>query len=237
MPDTAAHAPTPPAAATAADVLSTCSWVRRYPHRPQPPASYLRTKRAIDLAGVVVVGLAAAPVVAALALAIKISDLHAPAFHAQERTGENGRRFKLWKLRTMVPDAEEAKEGLAAQNNRTWPDFKLDHDPRVTRIGRVLRRSHLDELPQLWSIARGDMSIVGPRPTSFSADTYDDHHRARLAGLPGLTGLWQISRPRSPSFDDRVLLDVEYLQRRSTRLDLEIMVRTLPVVLFARGDT
>ena len=115
------------------------------------------------------------------------------------------------------------------------PDFKLADDPRVTRVGDFLRRTSLDEAPQIWNIIRGDMSLVGPRPTSFPAQTYDLWHTERLEVVPGLTGLWQIGGRGEIDFDDRVRLDIAYVRNRSLRLDLSILIRTLPAVLSQRG--
>jgi lipopolysaccharide/colanic/teichoic acid biosynthesis glycosyltransferase len=212
------------------------AWLNRFPRRSAPTRSSLIAKRLLDLTVVAVLAPVVVVVVAGLAGMLKLSDPRAPVFHAQMRTGRGGRRFKLWKLRSMVADADARRDELVAANARSWPDFKVIDDPRVTRIGRFLRASHMDELPQLWSIAVGDMSLVGPRPTSFGIERYQPHHLARLEGTPGLTGLWQISSPRSPSFDDRVALDIEYLARRSLVLDVLIMLRTIPYVLLGRGD-
>jgi len=191
-------------------------------------------KRAIDL----ILCLAALPLVAPVllvcALLVRLSG-RGPLFFVQLRTGLGGRRFRMFKFRTMVPEAASMKEGMRAELGIEGPDFKLAHDPRVTRIGQFLRRTSLDETPQIWNVLRGDMTLVGPRPTSFDASTYALWHTERLDVVPGLTGLWQIERRGDIDFDDRVRLDIAYVRQRSLRLDLEILLRTLPAVLSQRG--
>jgi lipopolysaccharide/colanic/teichoic acid biosynthesis glycosyltransferase len=195
---------------------------------------YQRAKRALDIA----LSLAALPfALAALALcaiAIKLDSPGATWF-AQLRTGEGGRRFKMFKLRTMVRNAEELKGQYMHLNELTYPDFKISNDPRITRVGRFLRRSSLDELPQLINVLKGDMSLVGPRPTSFSASTYRLWHTARLECKPGITGLWQVSGRNELDFDERLRLDIAYHRNQRLWLDLQILLRTVAVVLNRRG--
>ena len=203
---------------------------RRAAHGP----GYAAAKRFIDVA----VALASLPVVVPVllicALAIRLDSAGAP-FFAQLRTGRGGRRFRMFKLRTMVSNAAELKERYAHLNELAWPDFKITDDPRVTRVGRFLRRTSLDELPQIFNVLRGDMSLVGPRPTSFSADTYDLWHTARLEVKPGLTGLWQISGRSEIGFDERLRLDIAYIRNRSLGFDLLILLRTFGAVFTGRG--
>jgi lipopolysaccharide/colanic/teichoic acid biosynthesis glycosyltransferase len=195
---------------------------------------YERMKRVLD----VTVSILALPfvvlVLAACALAIRL-DSPGPAFFAQLRTGKGGRRFRMFKLRTMVLDAEELKARYAHLNELTPPDFRLTNDPRVTRVGRFLRKTSLDELPQLLNVLLGDMTLVGPRPTSFSTDTYRLWHTARLEVKPGLTGLWQISGRNEVDFDDRLRLDIAYIRNRSLFLDFRILLRTFGAVAGGRG--
>jgi lipopolysaccharide/colanic/teichoic acid biosynthesis glycosyltransferase len=166
---------------------------------------------------------------------IKLDSPGGPIFFSQRRTGQGGRRFRLYKFRTMVPNAEEMKKQLAHLNELQWPDFKITNDPRITRVGRILRKTSLDELPQIINILLGDMSFVGPRPTSFAADTYDLWHTERLDVQPGLTGLWQIIGRGSTEFDERLRLDIAYMERRCLWLDIQILVRTFTAVLEQRG--
>ena len=197
-------------------------------------ASYLRAKRVLDVA----ICLAILPIVGMLillcALAIRLESA-GPIFFVQQRTGKGGRRFGMWKLRTMVPNAEAIKSDLAALNELPYPDFKIRNDPRVTRVGRVLRTTSLDELPQIINVLRGDMSLVGPRPTSFTPETYRLWHTARLEVQPGITGLWQISGRGEVDFDERLRLDIAYIRSRSIRTDLSILLRTVAVVTNGRG--
>lgn len=205
---------------------------RRRGRRTSP--FYAVQKRILD----VVVCLLALPLVAPVLIAcgflVKLTS-KGPLFFVQERTGRGGRRFKMVKFRTMVPNAADLKEGLRAQNLMGGPDFKLANDPRVTRVGTLLRKTSLDEAPQIWNVLMGDMSLVGPRPTSFESSTYDLWHTERLDVLPGITGLWQVSGRGEIDFDDRVRLDIAYVRHRSMALDLHILLRTLPAVLSQRG--
>jgi len=199
-----------------------------------PTQRYLVSKRVIDVVVCVLLLVVVIPALAACALAIAL-DSAGPIFFAQERTGRDGRRFRMLKLRTMVADAEERKAALAHLNTLPPPDFKIPNDPRITRVGRFLRATSLDELPQLFNVLRGDMSLVGPRPTSFSADSYDLWHTHRLDVAPGITGLWQIEGRNVTTFDERLRLDVQYIRRRSLWFDLQLLARTVLVVLRRSG--
>jgi lipopolysaccharide/colanic/teichoic acid biosynthesis glycosyltransferase len=169
-----------------------------------------------------------------LAVLIWIDD-PGPVFFKQSRTGKGGKRFPMYKLRTMATNAEELKKKYAHLNELTWPDFKISDDPRVTRIGRILRKTSLDELPQIFNILLGQMSLVGPRPTSFAASTYKLWHTERLEVLPGLTGLWQVSGRSDLDFDDRLRLDIEYIENQCLTLDIQILIRTFTVVFKQDG--
>jgi lipopolysaccharide/colanic/teichoic acid biosynthesis glycosyltransferase len=169
------------------------------------------------------------------ALLIKLESPGGPVMFVQKRTGKDGRRFDMYKFRTMVPNAEELKKELAHLNELQWPDFKITNDPRITRVGRFLRKTSLDELPQLINVISGDMSLVGPRPTSFAAETYTLWQTVRLDVQPGLTGLWQLYGRAEIEFVDRVLIDTLYIERRCLWLDIQIIMRTIPAVLKQRG--
>jgi lipopolysaccharide/colanic/teichoic acid biosynthesis glycosyltransferase len=193
-----------------------------------------RLKRALDVTIVVL----SAPLVLALMLGCAIAvrlDSPGPIWFSQERTGRNGRRFRMYKFRTMVANAEELKSSVAHLNIYEPPDFKIRDDPRITRVGRILRRSSLDELPQLLNVLRGEMSMVGPRPTSFDPRTYRLWHAHRLEVTPGLTGLWQVTLRNEASFDERVRLDIYYARHVSIGLDLKILLRTFSAVLRGSG--
>jgi lipopolysaccharide/colanic/teichoic acid biosynthesis glycosyltransferase len=199
-----------------------------------PTHRYLVSKRVVDLVVCLLLLIVVIPALAACALAIAL-DSRGPIFFAQERTGRDGRRFRMLKLRTMVADAEERKAALAHLNVLPPPDFKIPNDPRITRVGRFLRATSLDELPQFLNVLRGDMSLVGPRPTSFSADSYDLWHTHRLDVVPGITGLWQIEGRNVTTFDERLRLDVQYIRRRSLLFDIQLLARTVLVVLRRSG--
>ena len=196
--------------------------------------TYQRLVRMMDILLSIVALPIVLPILALCAIAIKL-DSSGPVFFYQKRTGKGGKLFKMFKLRTMVRNAEELKKQYAHLNELTYPDFKISNDPRITRVGRILRKTSLDELPQLFNILRGDMSWVGPRPTSFSAKTYKLWHTARLEMKPGLTGLWQVSGRNELDFDDRLRLDIAYLRNRCVWLDLKIMFRTISCVFTGRG--
>ncbi len=147
----------------------------------------------------------------------------------------DGKRFAMYKFRTMVINAEELKEKYKHLNELTWPDFKITNDPRMTKVGKFLRRTSLDELPQLINILKGDMSFVGPRPTSFKADTYQLWQTERLEVRPGLTGLWQVRGRADVDFVERVELDIEYIERQSWVLDIDILLHTFAAVLGGHG--
>lgn len=196
--------------------------------------SYQVSKRIFDLVTSIIALPFALVLMLIIALLIAI-DSPGPIVFSQDRTGVNGRRFRMYKFRTMVRDAEEIKERYRDLNELSWPDFKITKDPRVTRMGRFLRKTSLDELPQLFNIIKGDMSLVGPRPTSFSAETYDLWQTERLEVRPGLTGLWQIAGRADIDFDERVEMDIDYIERQSWQLDLFILFRTVTAVLSGRG--
>lgn len=201
-----------------------------------PPVSgpYLRAKRLFDLT----VCLLALPFLLVLfllcALAIRL-DTPGPILIAQERTGRDGGRFRMFKFRTMVRNAEELKASLAHLNVLPPPDFKIPNDPRITRVGKFLRQSSLDELPQIINVLRGEMSLVGPRPTSFQPSTYSLWHTYRLEVTPGITGLWQVNGRNATTFDERLRIDIEYIERCSFRFDLAILLKTVPAVLRRSG--
>src|SRR4029079_6915955 len=191
----------------------------------------------LDVGGAFVLLLLSSPVFLAAALAIRLSS-PGPILFRQQRSGLNGRPFTMLKFRSMVTDAEQLKQELAALNEMDGPVFKLTEDPRVTPIGRILRRFSVDELPQLVNVIRGEMSLVGPRPLPVDeVKRFDDFsHRRRLSVKPGLTCLWQGSgRSNVIDFKDWVRLDLEYIDNWSLWLDVKILWRTLPAVLSGTG--
>jgi lipopolysaccharide/colanic/teichoic acid biosynthesis glycosyltransferase len=195
-----------------------------------------RSKRLFDVVNALFLLILALPFLLVAAIAVKI-DSPGPVFYRQWRTGFAGKRFRMFKFRTMRKDADQLKESLRSLNHHgpNSPDFKIRNDPRVTAVGRLLRRTSLDEVPNLINVIRGEMSIVGPRPTSFDVDRYAEWHLARLAVPSGITGLWQISGRSDVDFDDRVELDCRYIREQSIVLDLKILVLTPWRVLRGRG--
>lgn len=204
-------------------------------HREPIPNAALLLKRLIDVIGSALALVLAAPVMAAVALLIRLES-PGPIVYVAERTGTKGRRFGCYKFRSMVTNADHLKSGLRARNQREGPIFKIADDPRMTRVGRFIRRYSLDELPQLWNVLCGDMSLVGPRPHPVdNVNRYELHHYRRLDVKPGITGLWQITARHSPSFDLNMHLDLTYIENWSLRLDLRILLGTIRVLFAPEG--
>lgn len=196
----------------------------------------LAVKRVLDVAGAALGLLLAAPLLALAAVAIRL-DSPGPILFRQVRCGKNGRQFVMYKLRTMYVDAETRKPTLQGLNEMDGPVFKMKRDPRVTRVGAWLRRFSIDEIPQIWNVLRGQMSLVGPRPSlPMEVVEYRTFERRRLSMRPGLTCLWQVSGRNEIGFDDWVRLDLEYIDTWSLRNDLEILLRTVPAVLSGSGS-
>ena len=194
-------------------------------------------KRFIDILGAligIVITLVLTPFIA---IAIK-ADSEGPVLFSQVRIGKNGRRFKMYKFRSMYIDAEERKKELMAQNEVQGLMFKMEHDPRITKVGSFLRRTSLDELPQFFNVLKGDMSLVGTRPPTVDEfEQYSIQYRRRLSITPGLTGMWQVSgRSDIKNFDEVVKLDLQYIDNWSLSLDFKIILQTIGVVLFHKGS-
>jgi len=223
------------AAAMAMEKPKARPWFEQYDgRRRMSPETYYALKRACDIVFCVLMAPFVGPVLILCYITIKI-DSPGPVFFYQKRTGMGGQRFRMYKLRTMVRNAEELKEKYMHLNELTYPDFKISKDPRITRVGRFLRKTSLDELPQIINVFKGEMTLVGPRPTSFSAKTYNLWHTARLEVWPGMTGLWQVSGRNELDFDDRLRLDIAYLRNQCLMLDLQIILRTFATVFHGRG--
>ncbi len=205
---------------------------------PDPPGRRTlarAVKRAADLSGAALILLALAPLFLLVTGLIAL-DSRGGVFYRQRRLGEGRRPFDLIKFRTMVAGADGIKQRLAEHNEADGPIFKIRNDPRITRIGRWLRRFSLDELPQLLNVLAGDMSLVGPRPPlPAEVSRYEEWHLRRLDGPQGMTGLWQVSGRSELKFDEMALLDIYYLEHWSPALDLEILFKTIPVVLLGKG--
>jgi exopolysaccharide biosynthesis polyprenyl glycosylphosphotransferase len=193
-------------------------------------------KRTIDVIGAGIGLLLLSPLFLVVAVLIKL-DSPGPVLFAQTRVGRQGRLFRCWKLRSMFIDAEARKaELLAANEMQGGTTFKMKRDPRITRVGRFIRKASIDELPQLWNVLTGDMSLVGPRPpVPQEVAEYTPHQRQRLAVTPGITCIWQVSGRSDIPFEQQVELDLEYISKRSLTFDIRLLLSTVPAVLFARG--
>jgi lipopolysaccharide/colanic/teichoic acid biosynthesis glycosyltransferase len=210
-------------------------------------AAYVRFKDIIGRPVAFLVALLLSPVLLLLALAIRLDSPGSPIF-SQERTGKNGQRFTAYKFRTMYVNNDDSayknylkqyilKNAPYKVNNKGEPVYKLINDPRITRVGAILRQTNLDELPQLLNLIRGDMELLGPRPDiPYSVKLYSPWHTRRLAVKPGITGLWQVGNRKSLSFDDMVRLDIEYIDRQSPLLDLKIIFLTIRTILKRDGS-
>jgi lipopolysaccharide/colanic/teichoic acid biosynthesis glycosyltransferase len=221
---------------------------------PAPPARSSSTKRRRAVFGMIVTGLAyratkrvldvclaagglvlLAPLLSLVALLVWLDDPGAPVLFRQRRCGRGGRPFEMLKFRTMVRGADALKEELREKSLVEWPDFRLANDPRVTRVGRFLRRTSIDELPQLANVLRGEMSLVGPRPTSFAMTTYELWQTARLDFRPGITGPWQVHGRNCMDFVERCRLEISFFRRRSLARELWLLVQTVPCVIRRTG--
>jgi exopolysaccharide biosynthesis polyprenyl glycosylphosphotransferase len=195
----------------------------------------LSLRHIFDFLGSAILILILSPVFLLVTLAIHL-DSRGPAIYRQVRCGVNGRRFTFYKFRSMVEGAEMRKDDLLAYNLMAGPVFKMKNDPRVTRVGRFLRKTSLDELPQLFNVLRGDMSFVGPRPPMpEEVEKYEGWQRRRLSMKPGITGLWQVSGRNQIDFHQWMKLDLEYIDNWSIWLDFKILMRTILVVLLGKG--
>lgn len=203
---------------------------------PEIRTGYAISKRLLDITVSSLLMLLLSPFLIAVAFIIWLYDGGAPLFR-QRRVGRDGREFDFYKFRSMVVNAEAVREQLEAQNRHDDPrTFKLDGDPRITPFGRFLRKFSVDELPQLWNVFLGDMSLVGPRPpVPQEVDLYTDKDWQRLSVKPGMTGLWQVSGRSNLPFPDQVRLDCEYIQRQGIGFDLLLIAKTIPAVITADG--
>ena len=190
-------------------------------------------KRIIDIIGAGLGLILLSPIIAIVACAVKVTS-KGPIFFSQKRVGKNGELFEMYKFRSMVVNAEELKENLEEQNEMSGPMFKIKDDPRVTKVGKFIRKTSIDELPQLWNILKGDMSLVGPRPSlPKEVEQFDNWMFKRLSVRPGLTCYWQVSGRNNIDFEDWMKLDVKYVEERNIWIDIKLIFKTI-FVLF--GD-
>lgn len=198
--------------------------------------SYLILKRLIDILGSIIGLLITSVLFVIISIAIKIEDPKGPIFFSQVRVGKNGKEFKMYKFRSMVSDAENILQDLLQYNEVSGAMFKMKNDPRVTKVGRFIRKTSIDELPQLINVLRGEMSLVGPRPPlPREVVEYSDYHLQRLLVIPGCTGLWQVTSRNSVGFEEMVELDLEYIRSRSIIFDIKIIIKTFLVVFSSKN--
>ncbi|WP_168121092.1 sugar transferase [Paenibacillus sp. HB172176] len=194
--------------------------------------AYSAMKRLMDIAGSAIGLFLLSPLLVLIAILIKLEDPKGPILFKQTRIGKNGKTFQMYKLRSMVVNAEEKLAELLHKNEINGAMFKMKDDPRITRVGKFIRKTSLDELPQLLNVLRGEMSLVGPRPPlGREVAEYTEHDKKRLSVTPGCTGLWQVSGRNKLSFDEMVELDIAYIEQRSLLLDMKILVRTVKEVV------
>jgi lipopolysaccharide/colanic/teichoic acid biosynthesis glycosyltransferase len=198
--------------------------------------TYLITKRCFDFSASLIGLVLLSGVFLVLALLIKLDDPHGKVFYSQTRLGKNGQRFQMWKFRSMVAGADKMVDKLLKKNDVEGAMFKIKDDPRITRVGRVIRKYSLDELPQLYNVLRGDMSLVGPRPPlPREVVKYTNYDRQRLTVIPGVTGLWQISGRNDLDFPEMVALDIHYINNACVLEDIKILLKTVLVVVRPTG--
>ncbi|WP_102279279.1 sugar transferase [[Lactobacillus] timonensis] len=197
---------------------------------------YRFIKRLFDIIASALALVILSPLLLIIAICIKVDDPKGPVFYSQIRVGKDGKHFKMFKFRSMVTNADQLLEKLRAKNEVDGAMFKIKNDPRITRVGRVIRKYSLDELPQLANVVLGSMSIVGPRPPLVSeVAEYTDYDKQRLMVKPGATGMWQVGGRNDVSFDEMVRLDLTYIQKRSIWLDLKIMFETVKIMIIPNG--
>lgn len=207
---------------------------------PQPeaiPALAGFIKRCLDLLLASIAILLLWPLMLLIAIAVRLESPRGPVIYPSLRAGKRGAPFNCYKFRTMIPGANELRKAIYHLNQRKGPFFKIADDPRITRLGRFLRKYSFDELPQLWNVLKGDMSLGGPRPHPVEdVAQYGPGHEQRLEVTPGITGLWQVSARTNPSFETCVVLDIGYIRYWSLFLDFMILLRTIPAVLAGEGE-
>lgn len=218
------------------ETVPQCGETRRLGRAERAEAVfYTIAKRIIDVLGALAALLLASALMLATAVAVKINS-PGPVFYWQYRLGKDGRPFRFYKFRSMTATAHDIRDSLIEQNEASGPVFKIRHDPRMTRVGRFIRKYSIDELPQLFHVLTGAMSLVGPRPPiPAEVEQYEPWQTERLAVKPGLTCLWQVSGRSDIGFEDWVRLDIEYVRTRNLWLDLKLLILTIPAVITGRG--
>ena len=208
------------------EILSSSKLVLQY------SKYYVVIKRLMDVVFSTIGLIVLSPIMLIVAVAIKLEDIKGPILFSQERVGYLGKKFKMYKFRSMYVDAEERLHEIQHLNEQTGPVFKMKDDPRITKVGKFIRKTSLDELPQLINILKGEMSIVGPRPAlPREVVQYNDYQKQRLLVKPGLTCIWQVSGRNSIGFEEWIELDLEYIKNQSLSLDIKLILQTLPALL------
>lgn len=208
------------------EILSSSKLVLQY------SKYYVVIKRLMDVVFSTIGLIVLSPIMLIVAVAIKLEDIKGPILFSQERVGYLGKTFKMYKFRSMYVDAEQRLQELQHLNEQTGPVFKIKDDPRITKVGKFIRKTSLDELPQLVNVLRGDMSIVGPRPAlPREVKQYNAHQKQRLLVKPGITCIWQVSGRNNIGFDEWVELDLEYIKNQSLGLDIKLILQTIPALL------
>lgn len=198
--------------------------------------SYFFIKRTIDILGASLGLIVLSPILFIITLFIKIEDFKGPVLFQQTRVGKDGEKFTMYKFRSMVTNAEDLLDSLMHRNETTGAMFKMQFDPRVTKIGRFIRKTSMDELPQLWNVLKGEMSLVGPRPPlPREFKEYSRYDKQRLLVIPGCTGLWQVSGRSNIGFETMVEMDLRYIRKRSLILDLQIICKTFLVIFKSKN--
>lgn len=199
---------------------------------PNDTMTYLFFKRTIDVFGALIGLVILSVLFIAVAFLIKVEDPRGPVFFAQERVGKKGKNFKMYKFRSMVVDAEDKLKDLLELNETTGAMFKMKNDPRITKIGKFIRKTSIDELPQLWNVLKGDMSLVGPRPPLLrEVLEYTAYDKQRLLVKPGCTGPWQVSGRSNIGFKEMVELDLIYIKTRNCKADINLILKTIKIIL------
>lgn len=197
---------------------------------------YLFVKRIFDVSASSLALLLLSPLFLVIAILIKIEDAKGPVFYSQIRIGHNGEKFRMYKFRSMCVDADQRLKDLLAKNEVEGAMFKMKDDPRITKVGRWIRKTSVDELPQLWNVLHGDMALVGPRPPlPRETDNYTKYDKQRLYVQPGCTGLWQVSGRNDVGFHDMVELDIQYIKTRNIWVDIKIMFKTVLIIIHPNG--
>lgn len=194
---------------------------------------YLLSKRYMDVLLSIIGLLLLMPLLVSVAILIKVDDVKSPVFFKQIRVGKDGKKFYMYKFRSMVKNAEGLLDSLLDQNETSGALFKMKDDPRVTKVGRFIRKTSIDELPQLWNVLKGEMSLVGPRPPlPREVESYTDYHKQRLSVVPGCTGLWQVSGRSSVGFEKMVELDLHYIRNRHFFYDMKLICKTIIIIFY-----